>query len=497
MDTEKLTSVIRNGQKALSIDGNPTNEKAEARADNTMRLIEQACQASMPRKRPYTRREATYWWNAEIAEIRKKCLWLRCRAQRKKKRKPAEAAERAAEYLQAKKVLNKAIKESKNCKWQDLRKEVNNDPWGLGYRIVTRKLGNFMLDGAQDAETMDSIVNTLFPAHPLRREETWEDGMEEIPLFSEAELIQAVKTLQNRKAPVPDGIPSEVLKVVAQTNPGVLLNMYNSCLKEGCFPKRWKRQRLVLIYKGKGDQNLPSSYRPLCMLDTAGKLLEKLLKPRLQAAIKAAGDLSDRQYGFRKGRSTVEAISDVVTAVHAAQRGNNFSRKIVLLVTLDVKNAFNSVRWKNILETLQTRFQVPQYLLRMVKHYLWDRVLLYDTKEASREKTVTAGAAQGSILGPDLWNASYDGILRMEMPDGAFLVGYADDIAAVIEARDLERAQMKLNQVMRRVFGWMKDHDLDLAVHKTEILIMTTKRIDTVIQMQVGTDSNEEIGQAP
>ena len=39
--------------------------------------------------------------------------------------------------------------------------------------------------------------------------------MEEIPLFGEAKLTQAAKTLQNRKAPGPDEIPSEVLKVVA------------------------------------------------------------------------------------------------------------------------------------------------------------------------------------------------------------------------------------------------------------------------------------------
>ena len=40
------------------------------------------------------------------------------------------------------------------------------------------------------------------------------------------------------------------------------------------------------------------------------------------------------------------------------------------------------------------------------------------------------------MLGPDIWNVSYDGILRMKMPEGAFLVGYADDIAVVIVARE-------------------------------------------------------------
>ena len=46
------------------------------------------------------------------------------------------------------------------------------------------------------------------------------------------------------------------------------------------------------------------------------------------------------------------------------------------------------------------------------------------------------GAAKGSILGPDLWNVSYDGILRMETPPDTFLACYAEDITAVIVARN-------------------------------------------------------------
>ena len=63
-------------------------------------------------------------------------------------------------------------------------------------------------------------------------------------------------------------------------------------------------------------------------------------------------------------------------------------------------------------------------------------LLLFDP----RRKEFTAGAAQGFILGPDIWNAYYDGILRMEMPDGCFLIGYADDVAALMTARDVEAA---------------------------------------------------------
>ena len=73
------------------------------------------------------------------------------------------------------------------------------------------------------------------------------------------------------------------------------------------FPTHWKTARLVLISKGKGPADVPSSYRPLQMLDTAGKLLEKLLKLRVLEAIRASGDLSSLQWieeGLVDGMST-------------------------------------------------------------------------------------------------------------------------------------------------------------------------------------------------
>ena len=84
---------------------------------------------------------------------------------------------------------------------------------------------------------------------------------------------------------------------------------------------------------------------------------------------------------------------------------------------------------------MQRDFDVPEYLLRILGDYLRDSSLVYDTDDGSKKKELTSRAAQRSILGPDIWNISYDGILRMDMPEGTFLIGYADDIAAIIIAR--------------------------------------------------------------
>ena len=313
-----------------------------------------------------------------------------------------------------------------------------------------------------------------------------------LPIFTEGELLIAVRSFKSKKAPGPDGLPAEVLKAAVEGHTDLFLKMYNDCLQAGVFPKRWKQARLVLIDKGKGGPvDNPSSYRPLCILDSAGKLLEKLLRPRLHAAVQAAGDLSNSQYGFRKGRSTIQAIQEVIEAARATERGNHFSRPICLLVTLDVKNAFNSLRWVDVLRALEHDFNIPYYLLKIMEDYLDDRSLLYTTTNGPTSRKVTSGAAQGSILGPDIWNISYDGILRIKMPDGTFLVGYADDIVAVITGRNVEIAQMLLNQVMRRIRSWMNDHGLDLALAKTEIVLITKKHIPVIRHMQVEAASVE------
>lgn len=461
-----------------------TRTHCESVVDSAMRQIERACEASIPRGRPRHGKGPVYWWTQQIAEVRRECLRLRRKSQRA--RSQAEAARWSADHKAKKKELRHAIGESKARCLRKLREDVDGDPWGLGYKIVTKKLGSKGGTGPMDAASMEKIVCGLFPEHPARAQRVADIRRDEIVYFSMAELEAAVCTFKPRKAPGPDGLPAEIWRVVFRVKPDLLLGMYNACLSAGVFPKRWKVARLVLVGKGKGDPELPSYYRPLCMLDTAGKVLEKMLRSRLQSAIENGGGLSPRQYGFRSGRSTMDAIREVTDAVKRAESFNHHSRRVVLFVTLDVRNAFNSLRWVDAIRALEEDYRVPGYLLRMMDDYLADRTLVYDTLDGPRSMAVTAGAAQGSVLGPDLWNASYDGLLRLGMPDETILIGYADDAALVVAARSVELAQFRLNQAMRTIVAWMDEHGLSLALSKTEIVVLTKRRIETILPLRVG-----------
>lgn len=189
---------------------------------------------------------------------------------------------------------------------------------------------------------------------------------------SEAELEVAARGIATRKAPGVDGVPGLAIRTAALSVPEPFRDTFSACLREGTYPEQWKVQRLVFHPKGNKPPEEPSSYRPLCLL--AGKLFERVLHGRLEAAIERAGGLSDNQFGFRKGRSTVDAIGRVVPIATDAISGTRCTKRMFAVIALDVRNAFNSARWDNILLTLQT-MGIPLYLRAIVSSNLSNRTL--------------------------------------------------------------------------------------------------------------------------
>ena len=87
-----------------------------------------------------------------------------------------------------------------------------------------------------------------------------------------------------------------------------------------------------------------SSYGPICLLDTMVKLLEELILQRLQTLLVGENGLSENQFGFRKGRSTVDVIQAVVDIATNARRGTGKREGFCALISTDIRNAFNTAR---------------------------------------------------------------------------------------------------------------------------------------------------------
>lgn len=441
-------------------------------------VVAEVCEETLGSRR--TRgRKSVYWWTAGIAELRAACMRARRRMQRARDFHDREALRE--ELRVARSTLRKEIVKVKRVKWAELCCAVEDDPWGDAYKIVTKKFGRTL--PVLTKNQLRGAVERLFPRRsPGARDELVAD---EIPLFTVAELREASKRMKAGKSPGPDGIPVEVVKATVEVIPLMVLWCMNDMIVNEWFPEGWKRARLVLLRKGGRLDGDPGAFRPLCLLNTFGKLFEQLLVKRLKKEVERCGGLSDDQYGFREGRSAVTAVERVMSLVDAAAEGSRYTRQIPVVIMFDVKNAFNSLPWGVILEELKRR-QVKPYLRRIIQQYLSERTVVGTAEGVEIVVEMTCGVPQGSVLGPDLWNVGYDGVLRIEYPEGVTAVGFADDLAVVVVARTEEQVVERANRAIERICTWLGEKGLELAVEKTVAIVMGGRRKLGPIVFNVG-----------
>ncbi|KAG7196557.1 hypothetical protein KM043_016492 [Ampulex compressa] len=112
--------------------------------------------------------------------------------------------------------------------------------------------------------------------------------------------------------------------------------------------------------------------------------------------------------------------------------GTPEAKPAVPLLLLDVRNAFNTVKWTDILDTIETTYRLPPNFLRLLGEYLQKRNLTY----GPRHRLVNVRVAQRLITDFDTWNIIYNSLLRLDIPLSTHFVIYAADIAAATVAQD-------------------------------------------------------------
>lgn len=204
-------------------------------------------------------------------------------------------------------------------------------------------------------------------------------------------------------------------------------------------------------------------------------MIKYLLQKRLSEAIGDDG-FAENQFGFRKKRSTLQALERVTYATETAI----IRKRYCALITYDVRNAFNTLHWPDLFGELRRR-EVPRYLRRVLYTYFEGRKIAYQAEEAGIHVKYTGGGGggvpQGSIIGPLLWLIYYDPILRLQMPSGCQLTGFVDDLGLTITAADLETLQAGAQEATRAIQTWLANHGLELSVHKTEWTMLTNKTV--------------------
>ncbi|CAB0034711.1 unnamed protein product [Trichogramma brassicae] len=164
---------------------------------------------------------------------------------------------------------------------------------------------------------------------------------------------------------------------------------------------------------------------------------------------------------LRAPRTSSPTAPDLVRRTHCpishqCKRWHRGTKKYCAIITLDVRNAFNSARWDKILTAL-SQMEVPAYLQRMVSNYFRGRVLEFTTDDGAETYEVTAGVPQGSTI-----------------------------LQITVVAKHLDLVEFYSNETIRLVRAALTELGLQTADQKTEVLLVTSRKVTETITVRAG-----------
>lgn len=389
---------------------------------------------------------------------------------------------------ESQRVLRSAIAKAKSAAWKELLATLEHDPWGRPYRIVMQRLKSSVAATEKlDPPILDGIIQGLLPVdenaefphgvqHNAAMEEDFSIKREEIKA-----AVGDIKRLNS--APGPDGLAISVMLSLLSAAPDRLRRCFNVCIEQGRFPSCWKTARLVLIPKAGKPAGLLSYYRSLCLLSELGKLLERIIARRIVYWVDGRGGFSPRQFGFCRGKSTCDAVAYLESMVSDAIQ----NRGVCVAVSLDVRNAFNSLPWPVIRDALDI-WRIPWHIKRVLVDYLSCRYIEYITQNGSRKRSrMTCGVPQGSVLGPLLWNLTYNQVLKYRVPPSYRIICYADDTLVVAKGGDVA-AVRTINQGLEAAVRGISALRLSVVPEKTETIVFRSRRcrLPAAVTIRVG-----------
>ena len=188
-----------------------------------------------------------------------------------------------------------------------------------------------------------------------------------------------------------------------------MTHIIQQCWATSILPKSWLHVHIICIYKGKtaGPKADPNSYRGISLLNIASRILSDILLNRLSPRIDRR--LHDSQNGFRKGRSTEDAIFSIRRITEEARAKN----RLLYLVYIDLQKAYDRIPRPIIWEVLG-KMQVDGLLLDLLKALYNETTAAVSLKGGITSDTFATrcGVKQGCPLSCVIFNAIMDCLMR-------------------------------------------------------------------------------------
>lgn len=443
-----------------------------------------------PLKKPYKFRVSTPWWDAECTAAIKE------RNQLEKNYNAAMTQENFYSYQKSAAKARKLLSTKKKLGWTRYCENLSpRTPASIIWKQIKRYRGSCNMDNVtvnDPASWLEAFSNKLSPSYAPNQDLlpspsypiTTQEGLN--ANFSFSELQIALNGLID-SSPGEDGIPYSFLKNASDKCKHYYLQIINIFYENGLIPEPWKTQIVVPILKPGKNPSDPNSRRPIAMSTVLVKVMEHMIKHRLEWFVESESILAKSQFGFRKGMSTYDSLGILTSDIRMCF----FNKEYLVGVFLDIAAAYDNVQLP-VLNKKLIRLRIPEKMVRFICNLLSERtILIKHLNSFSPPRIVWKGLPQGSVLSPLLYNLyTYD--LEQSVASFCSILQYADDLILYVSEKSIQDASSRLNPALKYLSEWLSEHGLSLSVSKSRTVIFTKKRLIPHIELHV---ENETIPQ--
>ena len=276
-------------------------------------------------------------------------------------------------------------------------------------------------------------------------------------------VLAEILKLNVNKSCGPDDIHAHMLISLAEYVSSPISLLLNKTLTTGTIPGDWKKARVAPIFK-KGARNKAENYRPISLTSIVCKLMETFVKDAVMGHMMENNLLSDKQFGFIKGRSTMtqllnylnECVNHVVTG------------KVVDVIYFDFAKAFDTVPHRRLLKKIEN-YGINGDLFNWIKAFLSNREQVVNVNGDESDPTaVISGIPQGSVLGPILFVLYINDLPDMVKSD---IYLYADD-TKIFKAVTCKEDALSLQSDIDAMTDWSRKWLLQFHPDKCHVLTL-------------------------
>ena len=456
-------------------------------------LVQNLMDKHIPKKKPCTKRNKylTPLDANAIRKIKKKHrAWNRYMESKESQhyrtycrlRSQVKQISKQARMSQEKEIANDSKTNPKKF-WQFVNKQTKTRD-GVG----KLKSGNIYAESDKDkAEVLLDQFSSVFtrettnPPYFPERDITEED---EPPEITEEMIAKKLNKLNVCKSAGPDGIHPRILKELSGVITTPLTLIFRKSVESAKIPKSWKTAIITPLFK-KGKKEEPSNYRPVSLTAIASKILESFFRETILDHMRRNNLLSNKQFGFLNGRSTVLQL---LTVMDQWMKLTDDNANKVDAVYLDFQKAFDTVPHQRLI-TKMRGYGIHQKTISWIEDFLSDREQKVRVNGSiSSSAPVTSGIPQGSVLGPVLF-VLYINDLPDVVTNEVYM--FADDtkiFSLVNNDADAESLQDDIRELER----WSNDWLLKFNASKCKVLHLGKTK--STYQYQMDSTILEESG---